>query len=274
MNKIIKLLLILILSIIVVVLSLFLCKYVNSDYDFKFSSVFSNTSTNLIESKEFYSINDIIINSNIADVEIKNNSQNNFKVDVYSEKKENYSIDVNNNNLYINIEDDNNIIFNKHSKLVLYVPSDYNKLVKIVNKTGDVEVESLMYLNLDIESNTGDVEIDSVDSLNYRNSVGDLEINNINTLNVDCKTGDVEVNNINKVFNIKSNTGDVDINTINISENSYIESNIGDIDIKTINNIYVETESGIGDVDVNNGDRFSPITLRIKSSVGDIKVNK
>ena len=273
MNKIIKILLIVILTIIAIGLSFFLYAFIQKDYDFNFSAFFSHESNTLIDNKIFDSINNISIKSDVADIYIKNNVDNNYRVEIYSDNEKNHSIDVIDNNLNIAFDSGSNIFFAKSSRIVVYIPTTFNNNITINNTTGDIKVESFEFANINVESTTGDTNIDSVNSLNYKNSTGDLDINVINDLIVDSKTGDIDVNNINKKLNIKTKTGDIKIDTINLNEDSYIDSNVGDININNANNIYIETESRVGDAKVNNRDRFSQITLHIKTDVGDIRVN-
>ena len=141
MDKIIKLILIILLSILVVGLSFFLYKFIKGDYSFDFS-VFSNQSNTLVETKVFDSINDINIKSDVADIYINNNTDNNYKVEIYSDTVKNYSIDNTTESLNISFENKANIFFAKTSRIVLYIPSTYNKNIMVNSNTGDISVES------------------------------------------------------------------------------------------------------------------------------------
>ena len=273
MLNVIKLILIPILICVTVGLGLVLHNFMDNDFNFNPSSLFRNESTTLVAEKNFDILNDISINSKTANIYIKNSEENNYKVEIYSDVENEYNINNANNNLSITVEEKNKISFlNKTTKIVIFLPYDYNKNITIDNKVGDIDMESFEQANINIITTTGDVDINNANNVTYNNTTGDLDINNVNRLKVESKTGDIKVNNINEYLDIKTTTGDIKIENLNIKENSNIDSNTGDIKINNINDIYVEQESKIGDVNINNTNRFSEITLHIKSVVGDIKV--
>ena len=86
-------------------------------------------------------------------------------------------------------------------------------------------------------------------------------------------TGDIKINNIINYMDLYTRTGDIKVDNADINKNSKIESNIGDVKLRKVSGCYIEASTKVGDTNINNTDRKSDIILKIKSKVGDIKVN-
>lgn len=277
MNKGFKITLIVLLSIVAIGLSVLLALLINNNFKFdnNFINIFNGQSNTLVDSKE-YKIDDIIgdiyINSDVADIYINNSDDNIIKVELYSDNVRNHNIELSNNDLKIDLEDNNKFFFTKQSRIVLYVPKEFNDKFEITDNAGDIKASNFENASFKIKVTTGDVKIDRADVIDVLTTTGDIYNNNVNIINVVCTTGDIELGNINKSLNLKTTTGDIEIESINLSENSNIETTTGDVKIDDINEVYVETETKTGDVRINDNDRYADYKLHIKVTTGDIKV--
>ena len=57
-----------------------------------------------------------------------------------------------------------------------------------------------------------------------------------------------------------------------MQEASKIDVDLGDVKIKETNDIYIEAKTDLGDTKINNNNRTSNVTLKIKVDCGNIKV--
>ena len=265
----------------------------NNKFNIGFRKIFSQRIEEL-QIEETYKNNyeKININTDAADVYIKQSEDKDIHVKVYSEKEKSRVID---NEIELNIEVEQKkcvgiCINNKVSKVELYIPEDYEKEIKIDNKYGDIEIASFEKLNLEIKEDAGDIKISSANIVNINNSYGDIEIGTIkegnikeaagdikidkvNSIDIKNNFGDTKITEVNEYIKIDADAGDVRINTLNITKDSFIEMNAGDVRIENTNDIYVDAETDVGSAKVNNNNRNAEITLKIENNVGDIKVN-
>ena len=82
-----------------------------------------------------------------------------------------------------------------------------------------------------------------------------------------------EGNDPNKYFSCDKIIGQK-IEDVQIKENSSIKSDLGDVKIDKINDIYVDAETDLGEVEVENNNRKSEIILEIECDCGDIKISE
>lgn len=274
MIKGLKITLIILLSCIAIGLGVLLFILINNDFKFdSFINIFGGPSNKLIESKEYDTVENIYINSNAADIYIKNSEDNKIKVELYSDNVKNHSISLSNNDLKVELNEKHKFrLFGKHARIVLYVPSNYSNKFDISNSSGDIRAYDYENASFIVNVTSGDVRIDKANTLDITTRSGDIKNSIVNTIKVKCTSGDIRLGEVNKKLNLKTTSGDIRIDKINLSENSNIEATSGDIKISNKNNVYVETKTKFGDVNVKNNDRFAKITLNIKVTSGDIKV--
>ena len=144
---------------------------------------------------------------------------------------------------------------NKGGKVEVYLPINYQNKINVKSNVGDITIEDFENAYLEVDTNVGDLEVDKIKNIEAKSDVGDIKIDNIY-----------------EYVKIKTNVGDVKIKNLNITKDSRIDSEIGDVKIQNINDIYVDAKANIGESKVNTNDRKSDVTLKITSSVGDIKV--
>ena len=97
MNKTGTIILIIFLALIAIGLGVFafLFSIGKIELNQNYYNIFNRQSENLIDSKEFEDINDIYVGTNIADVYIEYSSDKKYKVELYSDNVNNYSIKLN-----------------------------------------------------------------------------------------------------------------------------------------------------------------------------------
>ena len=294
MSKKLSIFLIILLFVFIIALSVFLGLAIKNDYKFQnFNIIFKDHfSKNLLDEKEFNNIKDLNINVESADIIVETNSTNTIKVEIYSDNAKEYSITENDKiNVVLKNKKIGWFMFGRKGPYVkVLVPSNYSNNINIISKTGDIKIDNLPNASLtvnasvgdikvkninnaDINCTTGDIKIDEVKELTIIAKTGDVRIIDVNDITVKVKTGDIRVNNINNSLNLESNTGDIRIENANININSKIKSDVGDIKLKNARGCYIDTQTKVGDIKVNNLDRKSDIILTIISRVGDIKVN-
>lgn len=110
---------------------------------------------------------------------------------------------------------------------------------------------------IEINSDFGNVDIDSLDNI---------------SLTADCDCGNIEADYIGGDFDLSTDMGNIEIDRINISKNSSAQSSMGNIEIENINEVRVEYETSMGDCDVKKNNSSSAVTLRAKTSMGDIEI--
>lgn len=263
--------LIIILICLIISLVFFMIKMMNGSFRFRFGH---NVSKNKIL-EETYEIMDIDIESQMADVHIIENTDNNIKVIVYSEQNRT-TVNVENNKLVIksNSKRCRGICINtKIDKIELYLPENYMNKVKIKDDSGDIKIGKFDNLVLDVITDAGDIDIDSIKNAKIKVDAGDIDINKIGNIIIESDAGDIKIGTVNEQLSITTDAGDIKIDELNITKNSKIKADAGDIKIKSTNDIYIDAKADVGDVKINNSNRKSDIELNIRTDAGDIKVN-
>lgn len=257
-NKGLIIFLIVLCSIVVVSLVGVLVLGLKSNFKFNFS-IGSGVSTNEIFNKEYDDIFDSLkINTEAADIYINESINDKIKVVVYSDYEDRFNVEES-NKLWLDVKSKkcNFFCFNqKKAKVIVYLPSNYSKKIEIDTKYGDIEMDKFDYAIVDFGLNYGDVKIDSCLNAIINNNYGDIKIGSIY-----------------EYFEIVDNYGDIKIDKINIIKNSNIEDDFGDVKIGYTNEIYIDAKTSLGDVDINNNYNKSDITLKIRNSFGDIKID-
>ena len=292
MNKGLTITLIVLLSILlagVVGVMIFLFK---GDINFNNFIVAFGESKTLVEEKEINSIKKLNIEANRADVLVEVKEENtSIKVELYSDHAEEYEITEKENEIKVVLKDEKFTGFNtKGSRVKIYVPSTYDKDIKVVNKTGDIKIDKLSKSDLDlklttgdiivseakdalISLTTGDVEVGKVNKADITGVTGDIDVDDSNIVKVKLTTGDITLGDVNESLDLTSTTGDIKIDEANLQTNSSIKSGTGDVKIRETSNCYIEANTKVGDTRINNNDRKSDNVLTITSRVGDIRAN-
>ncbi len=198
------------------------------------------------ESYDSSNISDIIVNSNCGDITVKHSNDEKIRIVARGSNAENINVTADSNKLTLNISNTD--------KMTRFPFNNYG------NMSSDIDI----YLpdntpeRFEIHSNLGDVDIDTKLNTN-------LEINN------NC--GDISASELGGSFDIHTDLGNIDIKRININKNSSATTNMGDIDIEYTNAVNIDYSTSLGTVDIKNNSPDSDITLQVHTDLGDIEIN-
>ena len=248
MNKIIKVLLIILLTILVIGLIAVFILLLNNKIDL-----------NIFQSKLIYDenitepFNNIQLSTKSLDIELVKSNDLNANVKVYDSKSNELSVKVEDNTLKIENDRQTSWCFFcfGDSKVIISLPEKEYDLV--VNATsGDIESQVDLN-NATIVTTSGDIDFTKVNELVVTVTSGDIEINEANDITITSTSGDVEIGKINNSLNIETTSGDIDIDDLTIMKDS---------------NIKVTS----GDVKIANNNRHAEYELKISAKSGDIIV--
>lgn len=263
-NKGLIIILIILLMVIIFGLIAFLYASLTGRFHFGFGSLNwgSKKSEEIIFDKNYETeeVESLEILSTAGDITFRESLDGKIRVVVYGQDEENLRVSLEANQLKVDYSEykRKNGIFRFDfyvNDMVIYLPKDYDKEIKIKANYGDIEVIDLENASLQIEEDCGDVVLGKVKNVSVNNDYGDIEINSV----------------LNRV-NIESSCGDVKVNSVTLAENSYVKNDFGDVKIGETNDIYIDAKTDLGDVKVNQNNRHSEITLKIENDCGDIKV--
>lgn len=267
-NKIIKILLIILLTILVVGLIAVFVLLLNNKIDL-----------NISQSKLIYdeiiteSFNNIQVSTKSLDIKLIKSNDLKANVKVYDRKDSELSVKVEDNTLKIENERHTSWCFLcfGESKVVISLPEKEYDLV--INATsGDIESQVDLN-NATIVTTSGDIDFTKVNELVLTVTSGDIEINEVNSITITSTSGDVEIGKVNNSLNIETTSGDIDIDNLTIMKDSNIKVKSGDVTInKTADNIYYNVTAPRGDVKITNNNRHADYELKIDTKSGDIKV--
>lgn len=255
----------------------------------RFYKVSDNLVYDNIHNNEF---SRVIIKSNLSEINLNKSDNNNIRVVVYG-YDDSTMVDEKNNNLIINIKDKKcyGICFeNIITKIDVYLPSHYNKVVEISGKYSNIKVDEFIGTSFDIENAYGDVSVLEGNFVRVANSHGNISVVNspkvrLSTTSGDIKVkisrdveisnrnGDITLTNVNGYLDLNNDYGDVKIDSINLDTDSNINVSYGNVYIKKTNEIYINANTDLGDIEINNNYKKSNINLNIKSEYGDIVIN-
>lgn len=256
--------LIILLIIIIAILIGFLVLCLNGTISFNGGfRLFSGRKSDKIIYNETYNLEDvnlINISQDAGDVIIENTEENNIKVEVYGEDKEDAKISFENNELNIEYKNKNSGFFNFNSTygdIKIYAPSSFAKRIKIENDAGETKIKNFENADIDLDCDAGNVKIDRVKNLKVK-----------------CDAGNAEVGTILNQCNMKMNCGNLRVDEMNLNADSYIEADMGNISIRKINDVYVDAKADMGRCNIGKSIRSSNVTLSVDCDMGNIDIEK
>lgn len=259
-NRSMLIICIVILAIIAILLTIILILGIRGNFN-GFSIIgFNNRSNTVIfdESYEQDLINVLEVKSDMGDINIEESLDNKIRVVVNGKNPDDVNVNFDNETLKIKIKQPHRIInFGGYlNEATIYMPKEYSNQINVDVSYGDVSIANFENATMNVNESCGDIKIGNAKNANVKNSYGDIKIDKIN----------------NKC-DIKNNCGSIKIKELEIKENSAIESDLGDIKVEKTNDIYVDAKVDLGDTKINQSNRHSDITLKVKNSCGDIKIN-
>ena len=233
--------------------------------DFSFKKTFGiGVSEKLIEEKEIETLKEINIEFNSSDVDIKQSEDEKIKISLYSDREESHEITLNEEEGIVKIVLKEKKLgfwkrlFNhKVSRVLVYLPKDYEGSINIDGNVGDITLDSYQYGLLKTKLNVGDIYVDG-----------------IKDANIDLNVGSVKVKNAYSHFDIKVNTGNVHMKEVAVLVDSTINVDVGNVRVEETNDIKVETKVDTGKANVNINNEEAEIKLNITVRVGNINVNE
>ena len=236
--------------------------------------------------------NEIDINTKMTDIDIKHSPDNTFKVITYGEK--NYiKLEDKNNKLFIDINRKNLISLNFYSyisKVELYIPSNYNKVIRINNEFGNINIDEFNNLTLDVKQKIGNLNISSLDFIKTENKNsnikidkvvkarlsnknGKINVKEVADLVIDNVNGNVTIESLNEYLKINLDSGNIKIDSMKLIKASNINLRYGNVIINKIEDINVKAKTDRGKKQIKNNNKKSDIKLEIHNKSGNIKIN-
>lgn len=217
-------------------------------------------------------INKIEIDVESADIIVYESETENLKVKIYGNDEKDFSVDNKHNELFIKSKKSVCIgICFGNEKIEVYVPTGYDKDIKITGESSDVVFNTSIIGNVDIETKSGDVSLRDVNNATLDLISGDIKINKASDVKLKTISGDITIEEVNNI-DAETVSGDIKVSSINISKNGYIKSTSGNITIKNSNDVYFEANTVSGDIDINENNRLAEFVIKLKTTSGDISV--
>ncbi len=254
-NKLVIISLIIILSIIVIGLTVFL--YMNLTDRIDIIGRYSNNKNIIFDQIYEENINNLEIISTAGNISFEQSIDEKIRIVVYGKDTNNLEVTLKENNLKVDYSEEHSFFsFGVNMKdIIVYIPKEYSNYIKVKANYGDIKMTDLENADVDIKEDCGDINLGKIKNAEIDNAYGDIKIDTV--LNK-CK--------------IENDCGDIKIDSIQIHEDSSIEASLGDIKIVNTGEIYIDAKTDLGDININTNNRYSEITLKIKNSCGDIKV--
>ena len=260
MGKILSSLIFIIIGIVLVIISFFM---VNFDY-----KGYSTQGNLLNKDYEFeYTNQNIIIDSNVYDIEILKSNSNKIKIELLYRSNDLITVD-NNANIYIKDKINKNnfiginfdlISFNR-PKITIYIPTNYQNDLEVKGDVNKVTLDNININNININTNVGEVLLNNVNvnnDINITTNVGNININNTNSnyIRLQSDIGNIHLNNFfSKNIFLKSNIGNIKalINEKEINYTKHINNQFGDSNISSsTNGIYtLDIYTIIGNINI------------------------
>ena len=260
-NKTGIIILLILLSIIIFLLTMFLVRYLCGGETNMIR--WGRSSKNVIFNQTYTldEIQDIDIKQDAGDIMIKESPNDNFEVVIYGNDTQDVNVNLSYEKLSIDYTRKMRFFFFSFgitkNDIIVYVPTKYAKDITIKNDYGNCEIGNFENASIDVECDAGNVEVGKI-----RNA------------NIQCDLGGVKVEEVLNKCNISVDSGNVKVDQLSIQENSFIKADLGNVTVNEINDIYVDAKVDLGNSTVNGSNRNSDITLKIECDCGNIKVGK
>lgn len=293
-NKPLIITLIVILAILTVFLITFFIGIMNSNFQIKnLFNYFDRESTELVIDETYENtIDKLSIDTDISNIYIKENKDNNIVVKIYG-KKNDVKVDSDEDRLSINIKSKPCFGFCINQTLYrieVYLPSNYNQKILIKNDYGDIDVAKFKEALIEVEADCGDIKVlggnqvkltndygditlDEADYAEINQSCGNINIGEINKIIAKNDFGDIKVDKVNESVDLENDCGNIEVDELLITDNSQIICDLGDIKIGDTSDIYIDAKVDLGKIDINSNNKKSDITLKVENDCGNILVN-
>ena len=145
MKIVVKIISGLLITLILLIVGYFGYRFIKNDFDFN-KTFGIGVSDKLIEEKELEVFNNILVDFNTSNVEIKHSIDNNYKVLIYSDHLDSHNIEVNEEGVKVSLKEKKlrflDRLFNhKQSLIVIYIPSDYEGNITVNGDVGNLKTD-------------------------------------------------------------------------------------------------------------------------------------
>lgn len=127
----------------------------------------------------------------------------------------------------------NFVFFSSNLKLDVYIPADYNKDIKLVSASGDINVNDYKLNKLQCNLSSGNLKMNNInaDTFNYLSSSGDLKADKLttNTTTLDSSSGSININEFSGDLTAENSSGDTSIEYADFNNNINVHSSSGEI---------------------------------------------
>lgn len=235
---------------------------------------FNMQSSLLLEEKYENTINRLHIESNSSDIELRESEDNQIHVLVYGSHKEIAESKVENQTLTIS-KKGKYLCFGFcmfKEEIIVYVPKEIKSNLDIKTISGDIKIAPNIIGNVDLKTTSGDIKTNEVLDAKIKTTSGNISLGKINKGEITTTSGDIKINKVEKGINAVSVSGEILLSSLKIEENATLKTTSGDIKVNEITDVYIETSTLSGDVQISNNNRYANYTLTIKTTSGDIEV--
>lgn len=212
------------------------------------------------ENIEIANVDQIFIDVSSTDLNIIPEDREDVKVHLHGKKagnlKHKLSMNLDDNTLQIEVKIKPGINIGYATlKLDVYIPRNYENILKIDGSSGDVNIEDMNLSKLSIYLSSGDTNIKNLDVENFKHKVS---------------SGDTNIKNLNiKEFEYKAHSGDLEGNNVN-TESLHYNTSSGEVKLENFEGV-VEGVSTSGDIMIVY-EKFNN-NIDLKASSGSIIVN-
>ena len=255
MSKLIKILLIILLSLLVMGITIFFVGVLKN----KSFSFITRESTEIAFNEQYdNTFNNIKVKSKFGNIFIKSEDTPTVKVIVYDDK-ENAIVNATSNDLYVESSADDCKIFcfnRTISKIEISLPYNYEGTLTVDNNYGNIYVGEFDNMILDASLDAGNITVKSA-----------------RRIKVDNNFGDIDIDKVTEYMIVDESFGNITIGEVILKDNSIVENSFGNITIGRTNEIKIEAKTSLGKAKIHKNYDDSNIILNIKNSFGNITVN-
>lgn len=291
-NRGLMITLIVFLSILAISLIVLMVILLNGGFrNFNFI-MFSSISENLAVEEEYQNpFRMIEVDSDASEIEIYSTEEKTTRVVIHGEEK-NVTMTTNNDRLVIGTKMKCNFLCfgQKRSKVEIYLSKDYEGKIKVDNDYGNVTIGEFKNATIEVEENCGDIKVVAGNEVKLDNDFGNIElefakhaelkdnagkikVGEVADIKAENDLGDIRIGKVTNSLVIDEDCGDVIIDEVILAKDSSIKNDLGKIKIGFTNKIYIDAETDLGKVKINENTRNADITLRLENSCGDIIVD-
>lgn len=231
----------------------------------------------LEETYQIEEIQKIVVNASIYDIKILESTNNEAKVVIYGEEKNDASSTLENHTLTILNSKKNKICFGfcfwGKEEVLIYLPKNETQNIELKTVSGDIEVSNTSNASVEVKTTSGDILLAEVKDVSINTTSGDVQVDSCENASIETVSGEVTIGNASGKTEIKTTSGDVKMTNFICKKDSNIKTVSGDVVINHLEEAYVEAKSVSGDIKTDGSNRYASNTLTIKTTSGDIKIN-